>query len=267
MDNTLEFLEYGRKKTVVITGADRGLGLALVKQYLADGHKVFAGKYRINWHKLEELKEEYGDQLEIVPLDVASDESVAKAKEIILSKTDKIDILLNVAGIWMENHPEDGTIKSEKLYFDEMMTQFNVNALGAIRVTNALIHAILNSFDQIVCNVSSEAGSLRDCKRPNQFGYCMSKAALNMASCIMLNGARGDGLQVINVHPGWMQSVIGEPIDADAPYVEPAKPGEVKFYTTPEITAKGIVKLLQEPERFSARMPGYMTYRGDVLQY
>ena len=50
-------LEYGRKKTIVVTGADRGLGLALVEEYLKGGNRVFAGKYRRNWHQLEELKE------------------------------------------------------------------------------------------------------------------------------------------------------------------------------------------------------------------
>lgn len=71
-------LEYGRKKTIVVTGADRGLGLALVEEYLKGGNRVFAGKYRRNWHQLEELKEKYPGSLEIIELDVRSQESVEK---------------------------------------------------------------------------------------------------------------------------------------------------------------------------------------------
>ena len=261
-----DLLEYGRKKTIVVTGADRGLGYSLVREYLQRGHTVIAGKYRTNWHLLEELQKDYPETLSIVPLDVRSDESVAAAAEQIRQQTDRIDILLNVAGIWLDHNT--GTILSDKpLNYDAIMEQFNVNALGALRVTHALIHEILASFDQIVCNISSEAASMLDCKKSDQFGYCMSKAALNMASCIMLNGARDQGLQVINIHPGWMQSVIGEPTDPDAPYVEPAKPGEVKYYTTPDITARGIMQILEEPERFHGRLPGFVNYRGDRMQW
>lgn len=260
-----DLLQYGRQKTVVVTGADRGLGFALVKAYLERGDRVFAGKYRKNWHLLEELKEKYPETLEIVPLDVRSDESVGEAAKFILERTDAIDILINNAGIWLDH--DTGTILEQRLNYDAIMEQVNVNALGALRVTQALIRAVLNSFDQLVVNVSSEAASMADCKKDSQFGYCMSKAALNMASCLILNGIRKEGGMVINFHPGWMQSVIGEPADPDAPYVEPARPGEVKYYTTPEITARGFLRILDEPERFAGRMPGFVNYRGDRMNW
>ncbi len=258
-------LNYGRQKVIVVTGADRGLGFALTKAYLERGDRVFAGKYRRNWHLLEQLKEQYPDTLEIVELDVRSDGSVAKAAEAILNKTEAIDILINNAGIWLDHNT--GTILEDRIDYEAILEQMKVNALGALRVTHALIPAVLNSFDRLVANVSSEAASMAECGKDNQFGYCMSKAALNMASCIVLNGIRKKGGAVINLHPGWMQSVIGEPADADAPYVEPAKPGEVKFYTTPEITANGFLRILDEPERFSGHMPGFVNYRGDRMHW
>ena len=214
---------------------------------------------------LEQLKEQYPDTLEIVALDVRSDESVARAAQAILNKTEAIDILINNAGIWLDHNT--GTILEDRIDYEAILEQMNVNALGALRVTHALIPAVLNSFDRLVVNVSSEAASMAECGKDNQFGYCMSKAALNMASCIVLNGIRKKGGAVINLHPGWMQSVIGEPADPDAPYVEPAKPGEVKFYTTPEITAKGFLCILDEPERFSGHMPGFVNYRGDRMHW
>lgn len=258
-------LDYGRQKVIVVTGADRGLGFALVKEYLGRGERVFAGKYKKNWHLLERLKEEYPDTLEIVDLDVGDDESVRNAAEVILKSTDSIDILINSAGIWLDH--DTGSILENRLDSKTIMEQINVNALGAVRVTNMLIHAVLNSFDKLIANVSSEAASMSDCEKEDQFGYCMSKAALNMASCIILNGIRKKGGSVINLHPGWMQSVIGEAADSNAPYVEPNKPGEVKFYTTPEITARGFVCILDEPERFSGHMPGFVNYRGDKMNW
>lgn len=249
----------------MITGANRGLGLALVQEYLKRGDRVFAGKYGKNWHLLEKLKESFPDALSIVDLDVRNNESVAKAADFILANTNAIDILINNAAVWKEQNT--GTILEDKMDYEAMMEQFNVNALGALRVTHALIHAVLNSFDQLVVNVSSEAGSMSECTKDTQFGYCMSKAALNMASCIVLNGIRKKGGAVINLHPGWMQSVIGGPSDPDAPYAEPAKPGEIKYYTTPEITARGFIRILDEPERFSAHMPGFVNYRGDKMNW
>lgn len=260
-----ELLTYGRRRTVVVTGADSGLGFELVKQYAERGDRVFAGKYRKNWHRLEELKEKYPDTLDIVDLDVRSQESVDKAAEFILKRTDAIDILINNAAVWLEHGT--GTILEGKIDYKAIMAQIDVNALGALRVTQALIHAVLNSFDQLVANVSSEAASMQECSRDSQFGYCMSKAALNMASCIVLNGIRKSGGSVINLHPGWMQSVIGGSPDSEASFVEPAKPGVVKFYTTPEITAKGFIRILDEPERFSGHMPGFVNYRGDKMNW
>lgn len=260
-----DLLTYGRQRTVVVTGADRGLGLALVNAYLERGDRVFAGKYGRNWHLLEKAKERYPETLEIVDLDVSNEESVAEAAKKILGKTDAIDILINNAGIWLDHNT--GTILDHRIDYNAIMKQINVNALGALRVTEALISAVLNSFDRLVVNVSSEAASMTECTKEDQFGYCMSKAALNMASCIVLNGIRKKGGAVINLHPGWMQSVIGEPMDADAPYIEPAKPGGVKFYTTPEITAAGFLRILDEPERFSRHMPGFVNYRGDVMNW
>lgn len=260
-----DILNYGRQKVIVVTGADRGLGYELVRQYLERGDRVFAGKFRSNWKLLEELQENYPDTLDLVEMDVSSEESVADAAGKILSGTESIDILINNAGIWMDHNT--GTILEGRIDYDAITKQLDVNALGALRVTQSLIHAVLKSFDKLVANVSSEAASMLECGKDNQFGYCMSKAALNMASCIILNGIRTSGGAVINLHPGWMQSVIGEPVDRDAPYVEPAKPGKVKFYTTPEITARGFIRILDEPERFSGHMPGFVNYRGDLMNW
>ena len=88
----------------MITGADRGLGLALVQEYLKRGDRVFAGKYGKNWHLLEKLKESFPDALSIVDLDVRSNESVAKAADFILANTNAIDILINNAAVWKEQN-------------------------------------------------------------------------------------------------------------------------------------------------------------------
>ena len=174
-----------------------------------------------------------------------------------------LDLLINNAGI----HSATSYEVLEKADLDECREVYDVNALGPLRVVKAFLSLIPTDGTGMIVNISSDSGSIGTAGRIKEFDYCMSKAALNMASCIILNGIRKKGGAVINLHPGWMQSVIGEPADPDAPYAEPAAPGEVKYYTTPEITARGFLKILDEPERFSGHMPGFVNYRGDRMNW
>ena len=165
-----------------VTGADRGLGFELAKALLEDGYTVFAGRYNKDWKLLDKLSEKYPDSLYIVDLDVSSDTSVKAAAEFISSRTDRIDVLVNNSAI---SGNYDPTIFDE-LDFDEMLRVFNVNCLGATRVTNALIRLIMNSEKKLIMNISSEAGSISTCYRKGWFAYCGSKAALNMHSAIVI---------------------------------------------------------------------------------
>jgi len=252
-----------RQRTIVVTGADRGLGYELVKQYAERGDYVFAGKFRTRWNLLDELKAQYPDRMQIVDMDVGNTESVRSAAAVILEHTDKIDILINNATVWLS--ADCGTVLEDKFDYERMMAEFNINALGALRVTQALIHAVLKSFDRLVVNVSSEAGSITGCYKDSQPGYCMSKAAMNMQACIVLNAVKRLGGAVLNVHPGWMQSVIGASAAADAEMMD--LPENIKFYTTPAQTAAGFIEIIDQPERFSSDKPGFVNYKGDVMKY
>jgi NAD(P)-dependent dehydrogenase (short-subunit alcohol dehydrogenase family) len=254
-----------RQRIIVVTGADRGLGYELTRQYLTRGDKVFAGKFRIKWNLLDNLKEQFPDTLIIVDMDVSSTQSVRAAAAAILAQTDKIDVLINNAGVWLSH--DCGTVLEDGFDYERMAKEININALGALRVTQALIHAILNSFDKLVANISSEAGSITGCRKTSQPGYCMSKAAMNMQSVVVLNAIRPLGGQVINLHPGWMQSVIGSPCEADAEMVELPDHRDVKFYVTPAQSAAGFIKILDNPERFAIHNPGFVNFMGDMMVY
>lgn len=254
MPNLTAVMEEYPQYKAVITAPDGNI-YGLPRLEAGDGVEV--GLANRQW-----IKQTWLDNLGLdYPETVEDFYNVLKA----FKEEDAVDILINNAGVWLDH--DTGTILDDRIDYDAILEQIQVNALGALRVTQALIGAVLNSFDQLVVNVSSEAASMTECSKDSQFGYCMSKAALNMASCIILNGIRKKGGAVINLHPGWMQSVIGEPAGPDAPYAEPAAPGEVKYYTTPEITARGFLKILDEPERFSGHMPGFVNYRGDRMNW
>ncbi|MEF2964887.1 SDR family oxidoreductase [Paenibacillus sp. M1] len=207
--------------TALVTGADHGVGLALTVALLKRGCRVFAGRYNAEEVALEKLHQRFGDRLTLVPLDIGSDGSVREAAAAIKERTGRIDILINNAGILGDI---EATIMDE-LNYDEMLKVFNVNALGALRVTQALAPLVLNSTAKLIVNLSSEAGSIGQNRRDSWFAYCMSKAALNIQSSLVHNGLKKAGVQVMILHPGWVQTYMRGKLDADAEWT-PAQSAE-----------------------------------------
>ncbi|SDW19808.1 SDR family oxidoreductase [Paenibacillus sp. CF384] len=200
------------KRFAFVTGADRGLGLALVKGLLQEQYHVIAGHYLDQSPQLEQLASEVQDSLSLVKLDVASDQSVAEAAAQIAAMTDTLDLVLNNAGIL-------GDIQAtilDPLPLADMQQVFNVNTLGPLRVTNALAPLVLRSESKLFVTISSEAGSIADCERTSWFGYCMSKTALNMQGALIHNEVKKSGGQVLLLHPGWVQSYMSGTLNTEA---------------------------------------------------
>jgi NAD(P)-dependent dehydrogenase (short-subunit alcohol dehydrogenase family) len=191
------------RKTVCVTGADRGIGLALSKDLLHAGYTVFAGGINSVNRELDDFAEMFPGRLKRFVLDVGSDQSVMEAADLIKSHTDKLDLVINNAAILGDTKK---TIADE-LDFDEIQRVYNVSALGAIRVSNALIAPVMNG-GKLIVTISSEAGSIGKSHREAWFGYCMAKAALNMGSTIIHNKIRKEGGRVILIHPGWVKTFM-----------------------------------------------------------
>ena len=190
------------KKIYFITGADRGLGFSLCKLLLRSGNRVYAGRYMEQWKQLEELKESFGDDLMLIPLDVSESEAVKKAVKMVSCSTDYIDVLINCAGI-------SGQIKDIREGFDyaRMQKVLNTNALGPIRVIECFLPLLQNG-EKRIWNLSSEAGSIGSCWRKDEVEYCMSKAALNMGIHILHNLLNDEGFELRLYHPGWMNTYM-----------------------------------------------------------
>jgi NAD(P)-dependent dehydrogenase (short-subunit alcohol dehydrogenase family) len=190
-----------------ITGTDRGLGLALAAKFLEHGYQVFAGQYGIDSSGLDALKNRCGDQLEIVPLDVSSDASVAAAAQLIAAKTDRLDVLINNAAVIGQ---KDATV-TDALDFNDMLQVYNVNALGALRVAQSVLPLLCTGEMKRIVNISSEAGSMAARVRRGQrtrYAYCGSKAALNIQSILLQNHVAEFGIKVNLVEPGWLRTFL-----------------------------------------------------------
>ncbi len=193
-----------KEKRAYVTGADRGLGLELVRNLLKKDYMVFAGAFMPDEKGLSELADQYFGQLKTVKIDVGSDESVLNAAKEISGETDYLNLLINNAGIAKDRSE---TIL-DAMYFDDMLKLFNVNALGTLRATKSVIDLLLKGEPKLLVNISSAAASVGTVTRKNQYGYTMSKAAVNMQSKLIYNTFHDQGLKVRVVHPGWMHTSI-----------------------------------------------------------
>lgn len=188
---------------ILITGANRGLGLQLVTVGLEKGHNVFAGVRDMHGSKMQELTElkaQYANQLEIIHVDVTSEQSVIEA---VSSVDGSVDVLINNAAILNER---EKTI--EDLDLDACMLAFDINTLGPVRVIKHFLPLLKNGKNQSIINISSEAGSLTNAYR-GDYPYGMSKSALNMLTEKLHVTLKDEDIQVLSVHPGWMRTDMG----------------------------------------------------------
>lgn len=199
------------EKFAVVTGADRGLGFALTMELVKDGYTVFAGRYLADWPTLDELPEEARDHVIVLELDVSNEASVREAAERIAARTDRIDLLVNNAGIAGN---QEGNIHGG-LDYERLQMMYRVNAVGPLRMAEALSGLLLAGGQKLVVNISSEAGQINQTWREGWYGYCMSKAALNIQSNILHNELRKHGGKVLVIHPGWMRSYMGGKLSED----------------------------------------------------
>ena len=207
------------KKEILITGASRGLGFCLVRRYLEEGSRVFAGYRGCNAEGLTSLKKEYGNLLEPVILDVTDTASVQAAAAKVAELTGHLDIIINSAGI----HCDTSFDILEETNLDDCNSVYDVNAVGPLRVVKAFLPLIKKGTVPKIINISSESGSITWTGRVKEFDYCMSKAALNMGTKLLSNYLKEDKIIVVAVQPGWMRTDMGGPNADLDPYENAGK--------------------------------------------
>jgi NAD(P)-dependent dehydrogenase (short-subunit alcohol dehydrogenase family) len=175
--------------TIVITGANRGIGLELARQFKKRGDDVVAA-CRESSEGLTKLDVEV-----IEGVDVTDDRSVGELAEALGDRT--VDVLVNCAGILSDESLGD-------LDFDRMRRQFEVNSLGPLRVTAALRGNLAEGSK--VAIVTSRMGSIEDNTSGGRYGYRMSKAAVNMAGRSLANDLRESGVALVILHPGFVRT-------------------------------------------------------------
>jgi NAD(P)-dependent dehydrogenase (short-subunit alcohol dehydrogenase family) len=182
--------------TVLITGANRGLGLEFARQFAAAGWRVI-GTAR----KPDEAVELKAHQVTIMPLDVADPESVASLAASLEERA--IDLLINNAGIF----PRVNSI--DEIDLNDYSRTLAVNTLGPVLVTRALLPNLRLGKKKTIVNISSRLGSIDLNDSGRYYGYRESKAALNMFTKTLANELRAEEFICAAIHPGWVQTDMG----------------------------------------------------------
>lgn len=186
---------------VVITGANRGIGLGLTKKFLSTGNNVWACcRNPDGARELWELERDYHDKLKLIQLDVTDSNEVAALAEKL--KGVDLDLLINNAGVIAEG-PKD----LAGLTADSLVKSFNVNTIGPTMVCQALLPVLQKSTAPKVANITSKMGSVADNTSGSYYAYRMSKAALNMFN----KSFSVDFPKITSVvlHPGWVKTDMG----------------------------------------------------------
>jgi NAD(P)-dependent dehydrogenase (short-subunit alcohol dehydrogenase family) len=190
---------------ILVTGANRGLGLEFTKTLLGRGDEVIATcRSLAAATELRELAETAHGKLQVVELDVATPEGNAALGAFLADKA--VDVLINNAG----HYSRDGG-PFESLNFDGVMTDFAINAMGTLRVTQTALGALRRGKTRKIAVVSSKMGSITDNTSGGSYAYRMSKAAINMGVKSLANDLRGEGFTVLTMHPGWVLTDMGGP--------------------------------------------------------
>ncbi len=184
---------------IIVTGANRGLGLGLSRYLAARGDTVIAAAREPFSDELRQL------QLRTIALDVTSADSV-RSFAIALGDL-PIDIAFNVAGVY-GSQANLGSLAKD-LELADLAHTHQVNALGPLRLTLAVLPNIRRGTAKKLVHVTSGMGSMADNTSGGSYGYRMSKAALNMMSVSLAVDLRPEGIASYVINPGWVKTDMG----------------------------------------------------------
>jgi len=199
--------ENVRRQRILVTGANRGLGLEFVRQYLDAGAVVFAGcRAPEDAEALQQLVPDHADRLAVCPLDVRDIASIDAVVDHIESHGDRrLDVLVNNAGTSPRGE-EFSNIRA-----GDMLEVLRVNTVAPLIVAQRCHALLARSARPRIANVSSSMGSLARKDYGRHYSYASGKAALNMITRAEACDLANDGIVVVSLHPGWVRTDLGGP--------------------------------------------------------
>jgi len=211
----------------VITGANRGIGLALTKILLSEGETVTVGVRTSMPFEHENLK--------ILKVDTSNPVSI---EEFVSQIDTPIDVLINNAGVLIEERFPNVTEEG-------MLLSFKVNTMGPYMLIQECYNKGKLKENAKIVNISSILGSITNTGGTTSMPYSISKAALNMVTKLLAHKLKN--MYVVSIHPGWVKTDMG---GQEAPLL-------------PEESATGIIKVIKNLNKSGI----FIDYKGDTIQW
>ena len=193
-------------KTLLITGASRGIGLEFCTQYAAEGWRVLAccrdpGKA----DALSKLAAQYPEQIKLYALDVTNQAQIEQLAQSLADET--IDLLINNAGVF----PSSDKRGFGHTDYAEWMAAFNINTMAPLKMAEAFVNQIARSKLKRIVTITSQMGSIDDNTSGGSYLYRSSKAAANMVVKSLAVDLKEQGITSVAFNPGWVKTDMGGP--------------------------------------------------------
>jgi NAD(P)-dependent dehydrogenase (short-subunit alcohol dehydrogenase family) len=192
--------------TMLITGANRGIGLEFCKQYALEGWRVLAcSRHPESSKALNALAASHSEQIIVHALDVGDHAQIEKLAQSLSGES--IDLLINNAGIYTTSPA--GTVG--KTDYEAWMQAFLINTIAPLRMVQAFTSQIARSGLKTTVTISSQMGSITDNTSGGSYIYRTSKAAVNMIVKTLAIDLKSTGITLVAFHPGWVETDMGGP--------------------------------------------------------
>ena len=225
---------------VLITGANRGLGLEFTRQCAERGDVVLAAcRTPATAEALLGLQREHAGCMHVLALDVADTASINSAWDAANQLVDGLDVLINVAGVnSMSDHSADPSVHLAlgQLDADAMLGMFRVNAIGPLMLAQRFLPLLKAGDNARIANVSSWLGSLTAKTGGGNYSYCASKTALNMLTRALAFDVQPMGIVAVALNPGWVKTDMGGP----------------RASLTPEQSVQGMLQVIDQVQTMDA---------------
>lgn len=193
-------------KTLLITGANRGIGLEFSSQYAEDGWKVIACcRQPDKSTSLKKLAAQYPDLVKIHALDVSDHAQIERLAQVLSSEP--VDLLINNAGVY----PVSDTSGFGHTNYAEWISAFNINTMAPLKMVETFFSQIASSKHKTVVTITSLMASIADNGGGGAYLYRSSKAAANMVVKSLAIDLKGKGITSVALHPGWVKTDMGGP--------------------------------------------------------
>lgn len=197
---------------VLITGASRGLGLEFTRQYLQRDAKVFAGYRRPETAgALQAMSKSHPNRLMLVPLDVSDEESICRSAGIVAQHTDRLNVLINNAGI---GGVDSRTGKQEQLgtfHMDDACVVLRTMAVGPLLLAQECMAMLETAGTAKIINITSGYGSVSSNTHKFPYYYSAAKSAMNQLMRTLAEEVRPSGISVVLLDPGSVSTDMGGP--------------------------------------------------------